>query len=80
MHHSNSRLLQRIISIAMLSAILTITHSGCSTQQIYTTGQAWQRNQCHRLIDLQERERCLANANTTYETYKKQTDSKNKLK
>ncbi len=73
MHHSNSRLRQRLISIAMLSAILTITQSGCSTQQLYSTGQAWQRNQCHTLLDQQERERCIANASASYETYRKQS-------
>ncbi|TXI18017.1 MAG: hypothetical protein E6Q62_07625 [Nitrosomonas sp.] len=67
----------------MIVAILTISaviQPGCSTQQLYTTGQAWQRNQCHTLIDQPERERCLNNASTAYETYKKQTESENKLK
>ena len=66
----------RILTAAIVAATLTVT-SGCATQQLYSTGQAWQRNQCTRLVDQQERERCMANAGASYETYKKQSDLEN---
>ncbi|MBS0587079.1 MAG: hypothetical protein JSS37_03795 [Proteobacteria bacterium] len=66
----------RILAAAVATAALTVA-TGCATQQLYSTGQAWQRNQCIQLVDQQERERCLANAGASYETYKKQSDLEN---
>ena len=63
----------RILTAAIATAALAVA-TGCTTQQLYSTGQSWQRNQCTRLVDQQERERCLANAGASYETYKKQSD------
>jgi hypothetical protein len=65
----------RILAFAITVTIVAAT--GCTTQQLYTTGQSWQRNQCTRLVDQQERERCMANAGASYETYKKQSDLEN---
>jgi hypothetical protein len=47
---------------------------GCSSQQLYNTGQAWQRNQCDRLLDEQERRRCAASTDTPYDDYKRQSE------
>lgn len=66
----------RILTAAVATAALTVA-TGCATQQLYSTGQAWQCNQCTRLVDQLERERCLANAGASYETYKKQSDLEN---
>lgn len=66
----------RILTAAAATAALTVA-TGCATQQLYSTGQSWQRNQCTRLVDQLERERCLANAGASYETYKKQSDLEN---
>ncbi len=65
-----------ILAIAVTVTIVIAT--GCTTQQLYSTGQSWQRNQCTRLVDQQERERCLANAGASYETYKKQSDQEDR--
>lgn len=51
--------------------------SGCSDQQMYRIGQAWQQNQCNQtMVNESDRERCLSNANTSYEDYKQQTEGK----
>jgi hypothetical protein len=52
--------------------------SGCSWQQAYSAGQGWQRNQCTRLIEQTERERCLSNANMPYEDYRRQAEGTTK--
>jgi hypothetical protein len=52
--------------------------SGCTSQQLYATGQAYQRNQCLHLPDQGEREKCLSKTNTTFEDYKRETGSDNK--
>jgi len=45
----------------------------CTTERVYETGQAYQRNQCGRIPDKAEYDRCVGNASTTYDTYKRQT-------
>lgn len=53
--------------------------AACSTQQAYGAAQAWQRNECHKIIDAQERSRCLASSSTSYEDYKRQSEAARKL-
>lgn len=57
------------IAAACLALTLGV---GCSSRQLYGAGQAWQRNECQRLADVQERQRCLAKADTSYEAYRRQ--------
>ena len=47
----------------------------CSTQQLFQTTQAWQRNQCYKLEDAQERNRCLASADGSFDDYQKQSET-----
>lgn len=49
--------------------------SGCSAEQAYSGGQAWQRTECNRLPDGLERTRCLERADTSYETYRKEKEA-----
>jgi hypothetical protein len=56
-------------------ALLTLALHGCSSQQVYGAGQAWQRQDCTRINDAQERNRCMARASTSYEDYKRQAEA-----
>jgi hypothetical protein len=47
---------------------------GCTWQQAYDTAQAWQRNACLRIMDTQERERCLAGTRMSYEDYRRRIE------
>jgi hypothetical protein len=47
---------------------------GCSSKQLYAIGQEWQRNECRRIDDLEERRRCEQAAGSSYESYRAQTD------
>ncbi len=49
--------------------------AGCSWQHAYSSAQGWQRNQCYRLPDQSERERCLANTALSYDDYRRQSES-----
>ena len=51
----------------------------CSSQQAYGVGQAWQRSECFKINDPQERSRCLASASTSYDDYKRQAEVGNKV-
>ena len=66
-------LCRRSVAIASVGALVLV--SGCSSPQAYGVGQAWQRNECYKINDAQERSRCLARASTSYEEYKRQTES-----
>jgi hypothetical protein len=59
------------IAIALL--IVLGAASACTSQQMYASGQGYQRNQCERLPDMGERQRCLEKANVSYEEYKRET-------
>ncbi|WP_295623535.1 hypothetical protein [uncultured Nitrosomonas sp.] len=74
-YYSNHRHSQqpRLPVIGIVSMTFAIGLAGCSTQQLYTTGQSWQRNECNRLMDHQDRDHCLSSTSTSYETYKKQS-------
>jgi hypothetical protein len=62
-----------LVSAAILLSLAGL--SACSSQQAYGTGQAWQRNECNKINDPQERSRCLAGTNTSYEDYKRQQEA-----
>ncbi len=58
-----------------LPAWIIMTLPGCSTQQIYDTGQSWQRNQCSQIIDQSQRAQCLSDTETPYNRYRQQSGS-----
>ena len=60
-----------LVPVLIFAAIAAVA---CSSQQLYASGQAQQRNECDKLVDFQERQRCMARANTSYETYQRQTE------
>ena len=66
-------MLRMIGAIGTAAAILLVA-SGCTWQQAYSAGQAWQRNECNRLIEQTERERCLRNTDLPYDEYRRQTE------
>ena len=49
--------------------------SSCSSQQLYGVGQEWQKNECNKIIDMQERSRCMSSTKTSYEDYKRQSEA-----
>jgi hypothetical protein len=49
--------------------------AGCSTEQVYNTGQAWKRNTCYQINDAQERGRCLASTSASHEDYQREAEA-----
>jgi hypothetical protein len=61
---------------ALLGIVLLVAAvQGCSSQQAYGAGQAWQRQECNKINDTQERSRCMASASTSYQDYKRQAEA-----
>ena len=50
--------------------------AGCSAEQAYNTGQAWQRNQCAGIADKAEYDRCVAGTGGSYDSYRRETGRK----
>ncbi len=71
--HIRMRRMKSRISIIGGAMAALLAGTGCTTQQLYNTGQAWQRNECGRIMDQQERSRCLSSTSTSYEAYKQQS-------
>ncbi len=53
-------------------ALVTLAGTACTTEQAYNTVQASQRNQCGKLPEKADFDRCMAQAQTPYEVYKQQ--------
>lgn len=59
-------------TLFLLLSWLALT--ACSTQQGYASAQAWRRNQCSKIVDAQERIRCLREADASFESYRQEAD------
>jgi hypothetical protein len=59
---------------ALVTVVVLLVASGCTTQQAYYSTQTWQRNECNKLIDQNERDRCIGRTSLTFEDYKRQTE------
>ena len=59
----------------LLATMIAVLVAGCSWQQGYLSAQGWQRNQCQRLPDQTERERCLASGAMSYDEYRRRSES-----
>jgi outer membrane biogenesis lipoprotein LolB len=59
-------------ALRILPALIVLLLTACSSQQLYTTGQQYQRNQCQQLPNQVDRERCLDKAGSTYNDYRRE--------
>ena len=59
---------------SLMALLVALSLSACTAEQAYDTAQAWQRNQCNKLPDKAEFDRCMSKTNTPYESYKRQTE------
>lgn len=55
----------------VLASSIVFALGGCSSQQLYSAGQNWQKTECRRL-PTSEQERCLSSAAMSYEEYQRQ--------
>lgn len=67
--------MSRTIQGQTLAALAGLLLAGCSWQQLYATGQQWQRNECRRLVDADERLRCEQSAAIPFDRYQAQAES-----
>jgi hypothetical protein len=58
----------------LIAGQLILLLVGCSSQQLYRSGQAWQQNECRKLPPA-EQQRCLASNAMSFEQYQKEAAS-----
>jgi type III secretory pathway component EscR len=61
-------------TLSLIALVLSIFVSACTSQQVYDSAQGWRQNECNRLMDHDERDRCMETATMSYDTYKKQVE------
>ena len=61
------------ICLLLIAFSLLFGLASCSGQQVYGVGQAWQRHECFKISDSQERSRCLETADTPYNQYNRKS-------
>ena len=61
------------LTVFLAVAAITSAASGCTSEQAYSSGQAWRRNECNKMPD-SERERCMGKADMSYETYRREAE------
>jgi len=59
----------------LLPLLVALSLPACTAERVYGSAQAWQQNQCHKIPDKAEFDRCMSKANTPYDSYKRQTES-----
>ena len=69
MDNLTRELIKRYITLAIL-----IVNVGCTTEQIYAGGQAWQREQCRKIADEDGNKDCMTKTNRRYDDYQYETD------
>lgn len=63
-------------SIAL--TLITLLLTGCSSDQLYASGRNAQRAECLKLSDGTSRDRCLKDADTPHDDYKKAAEAARK--
>lgn len=62
--------LRSLCALVCLCCVSLLT-SGCTKQLAFDTTQAWQRQQCFKLDDVQQRQRCLKDTSGSYDDYQR---------
>jgi len=58
----------------LVAFVAALAGSACSWEQAYYAAQTWQRNECSKLPDSSERDRCANRAGASYDAYRRQTE------
>jgi len=57
-------------SMALL-ALAALALGGCSNRALYQTVQGWQQQECRKIADAAERQRCMASTAGSYDDYRR---------
>jgi hypothetical protein len=57
----------RWLGVLLVAASLA---AGCTPEQVYNAAAGWRRNECYKIGDLEQRDRCLKEADRPYDVYR----------
>lgn len=60
--------------ITVIALIASTLVAACSSDQVYNSGQAWRRSTCDQMADREQRDRCIKEADRSYDSFKKESD------
>jgi hypothetical protein len=63
------------MSFLIPAAAVALLGTACTSQTAYYTTQELQKEQCRKLLDMAERQRCEKSATMGYDQYKAETDA-----
>ena len=67
-------------AIRLIVAGTAVLLASCSAQELYATGQGWQQQECRKLQDLAERQRCEKSTAMSYDKYRSEAEAAKKPK
>lgn len=69
-----STLLKSITLIVSLVPVLLMSY-GCSNREVYDSLQGAKQNECNKVVDNNERQRCFEDANKSYDRYQREREA-----
>ena len=64
-----------MMKLLSLFTVFVLPLAACSSQELYHVGQGWQKQECQKLADLAERQRCEKSAALSYDRYRAEADA-----
>jgi len=59
-----------------IAALVLSILPACTSEQMYNSAHGWRQNQCTRIVDKAQYDRCMAQADAPYGSYKQQQEPK----
>ena len=56
--------------LALAALILVSFVAACTSEQMYNSAHGWRQNQCSKILDKAQNDRCMAQADAPYGSYK----------
>jgi len=58
--------------------VLALLACGCSNRQVYDSAGGWRLNECQKILNDDERVRCIEAANVPYDKYEREREAAKK--
>jgi hypothetical protein len=63
--------MRKSLVMPAIAPVALMALPGCSSRAVYQTMQGWQQQECRKLPDAAERQRCLGSTAASYDDYRR---------
>lgn len=77
-HHYQELIVKNVRPPTAVMLLAGVLGAGCQSAQWGGAGEAWQANECRKIIDVAERKRCLDSNAATFEEFRRQQQARTK--